>query len=157
MTIRSHLVLLVCAALLPVLIFAAVLPGLFWLHQRAAFDQTYLERCRAMAIALDTEVGASIRVLESLALSAELDDDAARPERHRRRTHAERRPLDRRARFSGALSPRARADRGRVSQLRSRRPVLLHGAPPLAAVGMDDRDRRAGRGRRERAARNDVR
>src|SRR6266542_3281927 len=73
MTIRSHLVLLVCAALLPVLIFAAVLTGLFWLHQRAAFDQTYLERCRAMAIALDTEVGASIRVLESLALSADLD------------------------------------------------------------------------------------
>src|SRR6266540_823365 len=62
MTIRSHLVLLVCAALLPVLIFAAVLTGLFWLHQRAAFDQTYLERCRAMAI-----------VLESLALSADLD------------------------------------------------------------------------------------
>src|SRR5512138_3212432 len=73
MTIRSHLVLLVCAALLPVLIFAAVLTGLFWLQQRSAFDEGYLERCRAMAIALDTEVSASIRVLESLALSADLD------------------------------------------------------------------------------------
>ena len=73
MTIRSHLVLLVCAALLPVLIFAAVLTGLFWLQQRSAFDEGYLERCRAMAIALDTEVSATIRVLESLALSADLD------------------------------------------------------------------------------------
>jgi len=73
MTIRSHLVLLVCAALLPVLIFAAVLTSLFWTQQRTAFDQRYLERCRAMTIALDTEIGASIRVLESLALSADLD------------------------------------------------------------------------------------
>jgi len=73
MTIRSHLVLLVCAALLPVLIFAAVLTGLFWSQQRAAFDQGYLERCRALTIALDTEIGASIRVLESLALSRDLD------------------------------------------------------------------------------------
>ena len=73
MTIRSHLVLLVCAALLPVLIFAAVLTGLFWLQQRAVFDAGQLERCRAIAIALDTEIGASVRVLESLALSPELD------------------------------------------------------------------------------------
>jgi signal transduction histidine kinase len=73
MTIRSHLVMLVCAALLPVLIFAAVLIGLFWLQQRSAYDAGYLERARAIAIALDTEIGASIRVLESLALSSDLD------------------------------------------------------------------------------------
>jgi signal transduction histidine kinase len=73
MTIRSHLVLLVCAALLPVLIFAAVLTGLFWSQQRAAFHQRYLERSRAMTVALDTEIAASVRVLEALALSADLD------------------------------------------------------------------------------------
>ena len=73
MTIRSHLVLLVCAALLPVLVFSAVLTGLFWLQQRATYDEGYLERVRAMTIALDTEIGASIRVLENLALSPDLE------------------------------------------------------------------------------------
>jgi signal transduction histidine kinase len=58
---------------LPVLIFASVLTGLFWLQQRAAFDEGYLERVRAMTIALDTEIGASIRVLQNLALASDLE------------------------------------------------------------------------------------
>lgn len=73
MRIRTHLVLLVCAVLLPVLVFAAALTGLFWLQQRANFDQHYLERVRAESLALDTEIEASIRVLQALEFTSEID------------------------------------------------------------------------------------
>jgi len=73
MTIRSHLVLLVCAALLPMLIFAALLTAWFWSAQSSASDQRFLERVRALSIAIDTEIEASIRVLDSLKQSPELE------------------------------------------------------------------------------------
>ena len=73
MKIRTHLVLLVCAVLLPVLVFAAVLTGLFWLQHRANFDQRYLDRVRAVRLALDTEIEASIRVLEALEFTSGID------------------------------------------------------------------------------------
>ena len=75
MRIRTHLVLLVCAVLLPVLVFAAMLTGLFWLQQRANFDQRYLERVRAVSLALDTEIQASIRVLDALEFTSDLGSD----------------------------------------------------------------------------------
>lgn len=74
MRIRTHLMLLVCAVLLPLLVFAAVLMGLFWLQQRANFDQGYLERVRAVSLALDTEIEASIRVLQALEFTSEIDE-----------------------------------------------------------------------------------
>src|ERR1043166_9857406 len=73
MRIRSHLVLLVCSALLPLLIFAAILTGLFWWQQRTAFEQRFLERVRAVSLALDTEIEASIRVLQALELAPEIE------------------------------------------------------------------------------------
>ena len=73
MKIRNHLVLLVGAVLLPVLVFAAVLTGLFWLQQSANFDQRYLDRVRAVRLALDTEIEASIRVLQALEITSEID------------------------------------------------------------------------------------
>jgi len=73
MKIRTHLVMLVSAVLLPVLIFAAVLTGLFWLQQRANFDQRYLDRVRAVSLALDTEIEASIRVLDALEFTSGID------------------------------------------------------------------------------------
>jgi len=73
MKIRNHLVLLVCAVLLPVLVFAAVLMGLFWLQHRTNFDQRYLDRVRAVSLALDTEIEASIRVLQALEFTSEID------------------------------------------------------------------------------------
>ncbi len=73
MKIRTHLVMLVGAVLLPVLIFAAVLTGLFWLQQRANFDQRYLEQVRAVSLALDTEIQTSIRVLDALEFTSEID------------------------------------------------------------------------------------
>ena len=79
MTIRSHLVLLVCAALLPMLIFAALLSAWFWSAQSSASDQRFLERVRALSIAIDTEIEASIRVLDSLKQSPEIEaNDIAR-------------------------------------------------------------------------------
>jgi len=73
MKIRWHLVLLVCAALLPVLIFVSVLTGLFWSQQRATLDQGYLEGVRGLTLALEAEISASVHTLQALALSPELD------------------------------------------------------------------------------------
>lgn len=75
MKIRWHLVLLVSAALLPVLVFAAILTGLFWSQQRATLDRGFLEGVRALTIALDAEINSSIHSLQALALSPELDAD----------------------------------------------------------------------------------
>lgn len=67
--IRSHLVVLVLAATVPVIAFAGVLTAVFWHQQRAAFEQQFLERVRAMSIALDREVDGHIRALQTLAHS----------------------------------------------------------------------------------------
>jgi hypothetical protein len=75
MKIRWHLVLLVSAALLPVLVFATILTGLFWSQQRGTLDRGYLEGARALTIALDAEINSSIHILQALALSPELDAD----------------------------------------------------------------------------------
>ena len=86
MKIRSHLVLLVLGAVLPVLAFSAVMAGVFWRQQRAAFEQRFLERARAMGIALDRELEGHIRALSVLSHSAHLDrgDIAAFYEQARR-------------------------------------------------------------------------
>jgi signal transduction histidine kinase len=73
MKIRSHLVLLVLAAVLPVLAFSAVMAAVFWRHQRTAFEQRYLERVRAMAIALDRQLEGDMRALGVLGFSAHLE------------------------------------------------------------------------------------
>lgn len=73
MKIRSHLVLLICSALLPVLVFAGVLTWIFWDQQEDAVDHRHLESVRSITVALDTELNASIRVLEGLALSPDVD------------------------------------------------------------------------------------
>jgi signal transduction histidine kinase len=69
-SIRTHLVFLLLAAVLPLIAFAGVLTALFWQQQRAAFEQRYIERVRAMSIALDYEQDGHIRVLQTLAHSA---------------------------------------------------------------------------------------
>src|SRR6185436_3503975 len=89
--IRARLVGLVFAAVLPVLAFSAVMTIVFWHQQRAAFEQRFLERVRAMAIALDRELEASIRALEALSGTREVDDGdlEAFAERARRMREAE--------------------------------------------------------------------
>src|SRR6185436_18504198 len=72
MKIRSHLVLLVLGAVLPVLAFSAVMGIVFWRQQRTAFEQRFLERVRAMAVALDREHEGHARALQVLARSLRL-------------------------------------------------------------------------------------
>src|SRR5713226_736453 len=69
MRIRSHLIILVLAVTLPVLIFSAVLTVVFWRQQRLALEQRFLERVRAMSIALDAELDGHIQGLQILARS----------------------------------------------------------------------------------------
>ena len=73
MKIRSHLVLLVCAAMLPVLVFAGLVVASLWEQQRAAAAQSYLGHVRALALALDTEIEASTRRLQGIAIDSDFD------------------------------------------------------------------------------------
>ncbi len=68
MKIRSQLFVLVIAALLPVALFAGVMTARLWQLQRDAYEQRFLERVRALRIALDTELGATVRTLDALAV-----------------------------------------------------------------------------------------
>ena len=73
LSIRSHLILLVVAALLPVLIFAGIM---FWQHvelQRATMDRGMRDTARALSLAVDREIGQVREVLETLAASPYLD------------------------------------------------------------------------------------
>jgi signal transduction histidine kinase/ActR/RegA family two-component response regulator len=51
---------------------------IFWHQQRQAFEQRYLERVRAMSIALDRRLDASTQLLQGLATASELDQDDLR-------------------------------------------------------------------------------
>ena len=72
MKIRSHLLLLVLGAMLPVLAFSAVMGIVFWRQQREAFEARFLERVRAMAVALDRELEGHVRALQVLGHSPRL-------------------------------------------------------------------------------------
>ena len=69
MRIRAHLLVLILAALLPVLVFATIMTARFWELQREAFEQQFLERVRALRLAADTELQNTIRTLRALAAS----------------------------------------------------------------------------------------
>jgi PAS domain S-box-containing protein len=73
MKLRSHLILLVIAALLPVLIFAGVMLMIFSNQQRSAVETGLLNTARALSLAVDRELAASVRTLETLATSAHLE------------------------------------------------------------------------------------
>lgn len=69
MRIRSHLIILVLGATLPVLAFCAVVTVVFWRQQRLAFEQRFLERVRALSVALDAELDGDLSTLKALAQS----------------------------------------------------------------------------------------
>ena len=66
MRIRSHLIILVLGAILPVLAFCAVVTVAFWRQQRLAFEQRFLERVRALSVALDAELALGHQGIESV-------------------------------------------------------------------------------------------
>ena len=76
MKIRARLIILVALSLLPVLVFCTVVATIFWRQQRLAFEERYLERVRAMAMALDRQLAGSIMLLQALATANELDTSA---------------------------------------------------------------------------------
>src|SRR5712692_2414154 len=72
MKIRWHLMILVAAALLPALIFAGVMIGVLGKQEKVAVERGLLDTARALSLAIDRELGVSIRSLQILALSEHL-------------------------------------------------------------------------------------
>ena len=64
--------------MLPVLAFSAVMGFVFWRQQREAFEARFLERVRAMAVALDRELEGHVRALQVLGHSPRLAGDDLR-------------------------------------------------------------------------------
>ena len=78
MRIRAHVLLLVVVSVLPILVFSGAMAYVFWHQQRVAFEQTYLERVRALSIALDLRQEATLAALRAMAESRRLDTGALR-------------------------------------------------------------------------------
>ena len=74
MKIRTQLFVLIVVALLPIVAFGVVMTARFWNLQRDSYDQQFLERVRALRLAVDTEIDGTIRLLQSLAQSPALDE-----------------------------------------------------------------------------------
>ena len=73
MKLRSYLIIVVAAALVPLLIFAGALLVMFHNQRRAALEQMLIERTHALSLDVDRELSASIRALQALATSIHLD------------------------------------------------------------------------------------
>jgi CheY-like chemotaxis protein len=63
MKIRSHLLIFILGAVLPILGFSAIMTAVFWREQREALGQRFLDRVRGMTIGLDPEIDGNIRSL----------------------------------------------------------------------------------------------
>ena len=73
MRLRTHLIALVLAAVIPVLVFASVVIVLLWRHERAATEDRLRNTARALALAVDRAVLSTVTILEALATSEHLD------------------------------------------------------------------------------------
>jgi hypothetical protein len=73
MKLRSHLVTLVLAVLVPMIVFAAIVVTMFGRQQRAAVERGAVETARALVNAADERLNASVKLLEALATSPALD------------------------------------------------------------------------------------
>ena len=72
-TLRFLLVTLVFASVVPVLIFAVIMGALFEKQELAALEQGRRDTARALSVAVDRELSASISTLQALAISEHLD------------------------------------------------------------------------------------
>src|SRR5690242_17633613 len=68
------------------MVFAIAITSFSWWQQRKDLELRYLERVRAMTIALDTEVDGAIRMLRALGLSQTASDTRAELGERMRRT-----------------------------------------------------------------------
>src|SRR5919108_9137 len=81
--LRRHLMMLVVAAIVPVLVFATIMVIVFGRGERASTERGLRDTTRALTLAVDREVETSIKALEALAASLHLDhDDYNMFERH---------------------------------------------------------------------------
>jgi signal transduction histidine kinase len=69
MKLRSHLIALVVASLLPVLLFAGAMIYISYRQQRADVERGVIDTARALSLAVDRELEASIRTLGAIATS----------------------------------------------------------------------------------------
>jgi PAS domain S-box-containing protein len=72
-TLRSHLTTLVFASVVPILIFATIMAALFERQQRTSLERGFRETARALTVAVDHELIASVSTLQALATSKYLD------------------------------------------------------------------------------------
>ncbi len=79
MKLRSHLIALVIASLLPVIIFAGVMVYVSYQGQRADINRGMLDTARAISLAVDRELEASIRTLQALGASERLEPRNLKP------------------------------------------------------------------------------
>src|SRR5688572_13621078 len=73
MRLRSHLVTLVLAVLLPMIVFAAMVVALFGRQQRTDVEHGAVETARALINAVDESLTSSVKLLEALATAQSLD------------------------------------------------------------------------------------
>lgn len=73
MRLRTHLVMLTLAALLPVLAFAGTMVVLFAKEQRYLVEGRLQETTRALAVAVDRELASGVAALQALATSHHLE------------------------------------------------------------------------------------
>jgi signal transduction histidine kinase/ActR/RegA family two-component response regulator len=73
MKLRSHLILVILVTLLPLIAFSAAMMVLFHRNTTTATEKGLQDTTRALALAVDRELGASIAALETLAVSPNLE------------------------------------------------------------------------------------
>ena len=73
MKVRSHLLLLILASLIPVLVFSGVMSVLFHRESRSATERGLVETARALSLAVDAEAYKSTSVLRALAAAEQLE------------------------------------------------------------------------------------
>jgi signal transduction histidine kinase len=73
MKLRTNLVALVLAAVIPIVVFATIVVVLVWRSDRAANEARLRNTARALALAVDREVLSTVTTLETLASSEHLD------------------------------------------------------------------------------------
>ena len=72
-SLRRHLLMLVAAAVVPVLVFATITVAVFGHGERASTERGLRDTTRALTLAVDREVQTTIKALEALAASLYLD------------------------------------------------------------------------------------
>jgi len=91
--IRSHLLVLVAGAFVPLMVFAVAITSFSWWQQRNDLELRYLERVRAMTIALDAEMDGAIRMLRALGLSVGMNGESRETVAEQMRRTLETQPL----------------------------------------------------------------